>query len=116
LLAVFGLLFAVGNIAHAAHLGGMLTGIAFVRLASRWQWPNFHRRREPAKRLVKVPLLKAGAWAGQGDSAPDALPPDEFLAKEVDPILDKISAYGIQSLTERERRILEIARNKMSKR
>ena len=44
------------------------------------------------------------------------LPPEEFLSKEVDPILDKISAQGIQSLTEPERRILEAARAKMAKR
>jgi len=44
------------------------------------------------------------------------LPPEEFLSKEVDPILDKISAQGIHSLTERERRILEAARQKMGKR
>jgi hypothetical protein len=44
------------------------------------------------------------------------LPPAEFLTKEVDPILDKISAQGIQSLTDRERKILESARQKMAKR
>jgi hypothetical protein len=34
----------------------------------------------------------------------------------VDPILDKISAHGIQSLTDRERKILDAARKKMAKR
>jgi hypothetical protein len=34
----------------------------------------------------------------------------------VDPILEKISAHGIQSLTAREREILEKARSKMAKR
>ncbi|HXD01371.1 MAG TPA: DUF6576 domain-containing protein [Verrucomicrobiae bacterium] len=34
----------------------------------------------------------------------------------MDPILDKISAHGIQSLTDRERQILQAARSKMSKR
>jgi hypothetical protein len=43
-------------------------------------------------------------------------PADDFLTKEVDPILDKISAHGIQSLTERERRILEAARERMGRR
>jgi hypothetical protein len=33
----------------------------------------------------------------------------------VDPILDKISAQGLQSLTERERRILEAVRRRMSR-
>ena len=46
---------------------------------------------------------------------PTELPSEEFIAKQVDPILDKISAHGIQSLTERERQILQAARNKMSK-
>ena len=41
---------------------------------------------------------------------------EEFLSKEVDPILDKISAHGIHSLTEQERKILEAARDKMAKR
>ena len=44
------------------------------------------------------------------------LPPEEFVSKEVDPILDKIFAHGIQSLTERERKILESARQKIGKR
>ena len=37
----------------------------------------------------------------------------DFVESEVDPILDKISEKGIQSLTERERKILEQARKKM---
>ena len=47
---------------------------------------------------------------------PQELPSEEFISKEVDPILDKISAHGIQSLTDRERQILQAARAKMSKR
>ncbi len=39
---------------------------------------------------------------------------DEFLNSEVDPILEKISAHGIHSLTAREREILEKARKKMA--
>jgi hypothetical protein len=48
--------------------------------------------------------------------AAEDLPADEFLIREVDPILDKISAHGIQSLTDRERKILEAARSKMANR
>ena len=40
---------------------------------------------------------------------------EKSAAEEVDPILDKISAHGIQSLTPRERDILESARRKMSR-
>jgi hypothetical protein len=37
----------------------------------------------------------------------------DFISKEVDPILDKIRAHGIHSLTQRERDILEKARARM---
>ena len=39
----------------------------------------------------------------------------DYISREVDPILDKISAHGIQSLTDREKKILEAARAKMAK-
>lgn len=119
LLTVVGLVFPMDNIAHAAHLGGMLTGIVFARYVMHWHWhwPRLPRaRREPLRPLVRVPRRTSAVW-GQGQGGVDEdLPPDEFLSKAVDPILDKISAHGIQSLTERERRILETAREKMVRR
>jgi len=45
----------------------------------------------------------------------DNIPPEELLEKSVDPILDKIATHGIQSLTEQERRILELARERITK-
>jgi membrane associated rhomboid family serine protease len=120
LLALFGVLFPVSNIADAAHLGGMLTGILFVRYAAHWEWhwPRLRRSGgKPPLRLVKVGAGGSGRWnRAKGGRDDDELPADEFLSKEVDPILDKISAQGIQSLTERERRILEVARERMRKR
>jgi membrane associated rhomboid family serine protease len=107
------------NVADAAHLGGLITGLVFVRYAVHWhfQWPQFRRPKTlQVRRLVKVPSQKSGLWGRQKDAEEEDLPPEEFLSKEVDPILDKISAQGIQSLTERERRILEKARAKMTKR
>ncbi len=118
IIAVIGILFPKDNIAHAAHLGGMITGIFYVRYAVHWnlQWPRFRRpRRQPLRRLVNVHSQKQGMW-GRSKIETEDLPPEEFLSKEVDPILDKISAQGIQSLTERERKILETARTKMAKR
>ena len=115
LLTVYGLMFPGGNIAHAAHLGGLLTGIIYVRYASQWnwRWPKFKLRRT-SPRLVKVSTDQARRWAKSRPPEAEDLPAEEFLSKEVDPILDKISASGIQSLTERERRILEKARAKMA--
>ena len=119
ILTVIGLVFPMDNIAHAAHLGGMLTGIAFVRYAMywHWHWPRLTRTPSPPLRpLVKTPHRATTEWGPTNVPAEEDLPPDEFLSKAVDPILDKISAHGIQSLTERERRILQTAREKMVKR
>jgi membrane associated rhomboid family serine protease len=117
LVTVLGLVFPMGNIAHAAHLGGMLTGVVFVRYAIywHWHWPRLRRpRAQPWRPLVKAPLRASGQWGQSTTRVDEDLPPEEFLSKAVDPILDKISAQGIQSLTERERRILETAREKMA--
>ena len=116
---IFQLSFFDPRVAHAAHLGGMITGILFIRYAVHWhfRWPQLNRpRTRPLRRLVKVPAHKPGPWGQSRPETAEDLPPEEFLSKEVDPILDKISAHGIQSLTERERRILEKARAKMAKR
>jgi len=39
---------------------------------------------------------------------------DEFIAEEIDPVLEKISRSGFGSLTWRERRALAEAREKMT--
>jgi hypothetical protein len=41
---------------------------------------------------------------------------EDLLKTQVDPILDKISAHGLNSLSPREREILEKASGKMAKR
>ena len=121
LLAVLGLGLRMDNIAHAAHLGGMLAGVVFVRYALhwnwRWHWPRLQRpRSQPARPLVHAQRRTSALWGQKPGGVDEDLPADEFLSKAVDPILDKISAHGIQSLTERERRILETAREKMVRR
>jgi membrane associated rhomboid family serine protease len=115
-LAAVGIMPPADNIAHAAHLGGMLTGVVLVRYAANWEWRWPLRGRSlSARRLVKV-HSQGSPWGRTTPPEEEELPPEEFLAREVDPILDKISAHGIQSLTERERRILETARQKIGKR
>jgi membrane associated rhomboid family serine protease len=120
LVSVVGLIsgfFSPGLVAHAAHLGGLLTGIAFIKLPSwlgrvegTWE-PVVPRRAQ--RELVKASAQRAFRAAGP---AAEELPPAEFISREVDPILEKISAQGIHSLTAHERQILEAARNKMAKR
>ena len=106
-----------GGYAHAAHLGGFLAGLAYMRWdadrpAISWN-PLQGRRR---KRELVQTAAKLTRWRGAREERPAELPPEEFISKQVDPILDKISAHGIHSLTPRERQILEAARAKMGKR
>ena len=58
--------------------------------------------------------VKIRFWRSAAGKPDEDLPAGEFLSSEVDPILDKISAHGIHSLTAREREILEKARKKMT--
>jgi rhomboid family protein len=118
--SVFGIIFPYGKMAHCAHLGGIITGLVYIRWITQVQkplvvWQPFRpklRKRE----LVKVRSDKPKTWIQPKTTEPEELPPAEFISKQVDPILDKISAHGIQSLTERERQILEAARARMAKR
>jgi membrane associated rhomboid family serine protease len=118
-LALFGMFSRGSHIAHAAHLGGLLAGTAFVKwgLGFRqvpWSWHPFqtHQRK---RELVKAASIKTRPWTLSKSDQTNEPPEEEFISREVDPILDKISEYGIQSLTDRERRILEAARNRMKK-
>ena len=109
------------GVANAAHLGGILTGFLYVRqiVQGRWRLPQWKlpaRRRSPPREFVVTGAGKKPFWRPAADKPDEDLPADEFLQREVDPILDKISAHGIHSLTNREREVLEKARTKMAKR
>src|SRR6266496_2148281 len=117
------------HVAHAAHLGGMLAGIAWVKFGWRdyvpLPWAGWFERwrrwrplqsRQRKRELVRAASLRAKPWLQTSAESPADLTGDEFISREVDPILDKISQHGIQSLTERERKILEAARKKMARR
>ncbi len=117
LISAFGTLVPFGGIAHGAHLGGLLMGVVFLR----WSESNTTLFRSPfSARRRKRQLVQAAAqitrWRSVREQAAAELPPEEFISREVDPILDKMLAHGPQSLTPRERQILEAASAKMAKR
>jgi len=119
-VAVIGVLSRESGVAHGAHLGGLLGGYALSRvlLGDSWSWfqlPDLRFRRKK-KLLVKTVATTGEAWKKAPPVVAEDLPPAEFISREVDPILDKISAHGIHSLTDRERKILEAARSRMGKR
>ena len=120
-LALYGVIIPGDNVAHLAHLGGILTGIIFVRWIVQSDretsrlWRPFRRQPRP-RELVSTRSYNSAPQHRPAVAPLEELAPAEFISREVDPILDKISAHGIHSLTDRERKILEAARKKMSQR
>jgi len=122
-LAVAGIIFSEsifgGNVANAAHLGGMVMGWFFVRkiLPGRWSWLTgyLHPSEWSWRKGLLHPSEKSAPRLPRSESAEDPTA-DSIVEDEVDPILDKISAHGIQSLTARERAVLEAARKKIAQR
>ncbi len=119
-LALAGMLIPGTNIANAAHLGGILTGFLYVRqfVQGNWRLPrwNLSTRSEKPREYAAKRAGKSAFWHSAAAKPNEDLDTDEFLKSEVDPILEKISAHGIHSLTAREREILEKARKKMTSR
>jgi membrane associated rhomboid family serine protease len=111
ILALIGFGLPFSNVANAAHLGGMLAGWLFIRWFvldqnGAWRLPAF----------FSAPAASSPLRQRTPTRPEEELSTDEFVRKQVDPILDKISKQGIHSLTDRERQILEQARSKMAKR
>jgi membrane associated rhomboid family serine protease len=115
-LAFMGMLTPNSGIANAAHLGGILAGGFYVRLFIQGGWPRwkFPIRRAAPREYAAKRAGSSSVWRAAASKPEEDLPADEFLSSEVDPILEKISAHGIHSLTARERETLEKARKKMS--
>ncbi len=119
--SAFGVIFPFGGMSHAAHLGGLLAGVGFAKMASSDEWlawlNRFRGSRTTRKPEVPVAAVFHGAAPSLRPTGGDGEPvsPDEYMRREVDPILDKILAHGPQSLTEKERRILEQAPKRLKK-
>ncbi|NTV02274.1 MAG: rhomboid family intramembrane serine protease [Chlorobiaceae bacterium] len=83
------------NIAHFAHLGGMLVGFLYITFnRNEWSVAQWIKRLK-GPRKPKGPTLYQG---GRGSG--------EATEEEIDAILDKISSRGYQSLTAEEKRKL----------
>lgn len=106
------------NIAYEAHLGGALFGYLFFRFQSLG--PENSTPRRTVQRPVMV--QPGAAEAERSRRAPVAAAPASLpsrgvdvdpVAREMDRVLDKISAEGLASLTPDERRFLDdIAKQK----
>ncbi|MGH7202364.1 MAG: rhomboid family intramembrane serine protease [Planctomycetaceae bacterium] len=104
LLALGGLAPA-GNVAHAAHLGGLAFGFAYKKFEWRisslfgsWRLPRWDRR-FGSRRQIRI------YDESKKSEAADTVSLDE----QVDAILEKISREGEAGLTDREREVLKDA-------
>ena len=106
------------GVAHAAHLGGILAGLAFARLGWHRDYVPLPWEKWFARKPDKVSRVSGigGSIELRRPSKDEAPLAADFISQEVDPILDKISAHGIHSLTDKERKTLEQARAVMAKR
>ena len=97
--------------AHLGYLGGLVAGYAWLRLQSL----TARREHLEPKTLIRRPVLAPIPMREAGNVAevrPAPVPSDqreEYSAEELDRVLDKISAFGLQSLTPEERRFLQEA-------
>jgi membrane associated rhomboid family serine protease len=88
-----------GAVAHSAYLGGIVAGWFHAHLLGFGR-PSILQR-ALRQRRADVERYRA-------------MTPDQFISVEVDPILDKISREGLQSLTWAERRTLARAQEKIA--
>lgn len=88
-----------GTVTHSAYIGGCAAGWLYAHLL------GFGR---PSLVQRALHQRKANAERYRHMNA------EQFIAEEVDPLLDKISREGMQSLTRSERRTLARAREKLT--
>lgn len=101
------------NIAHSAHIGGMLAGWIYFRYIHQRNWPITGK---PAE--IELPRWFRKA---QKNSAPAPVYQVNVgnhaaLRTEIDRILDKINSGGFASLTRDEKRLLDNAKDQLSRR
>jgi membrane associated rhomboid family serine protease len=114
-LSLFGAIIPFDGIAHAAHLGGIIVGITYVRWGR--EIGDWVARLLPQGSGAGLRLRPVGSAPGRRrmlrNKRPLQLADDNFISREIDPILDKIAAEGFESLTEKERKVLDAGRKKM---
>lgn len=99
-MMILGFLFSGGHVAHWAHAGGALFGLAYVKLDMRKiglgrKIRDFKYQRQSAK--LEKNRVKA-----------------EEIMKRVDEILDKINQVGIDNISKADRKFLEEASSQLA--
>ncbi|QSH41037.1 rhomboid family intramembrane serine protease [Lentisphaerota bacterium ZTH] len=117
-----------GNVAHLAHLGGLVGGYIYIRIFCKqliaWDiWDLFSKKKRMPKNDARFRGWKvhnAKSWnAGSSGMDFERHEKDEnaqVSQKELDHLLDKVSRSGINSLTKAEMAALRKAREQMRRR
>jgi len=100
------------GIPHSAHIGGMLAGWVYYRYVheANWRLPTSNADAELPRWLRKKNKIV------EPQPVQIDLTRREDLRAEVDRILDKINSHGFGSLTSDEKRLLDDARDLLSRR
>jgi membrane associated rhomboid family serine protease len=97
-------------LSHSAHLGGMAAGWLYFRFTYRPTWRLGQSRKSDLSN-------EWGESAKEDAGAPQATAkPTRDLRAEVDRVLDKINSHGFASLTAQERRVLDEAKDSITRR
>ena len=98
-----------GNLAHSAHLGGLLAGLLYYQF--------FYRDSPNVFRCFQEPSIELPNWFKKQKNQPTKAPysvdysdSGTRLKSEVNRILDKINLHGFASLSEEEKSTLEKAK------
>jgi membrane associated rhomboid family serine protease len=101
------------GVAHFAHLGGFLFGFAYLK----WGRTLTHRAAPVVRReRVRVLAHPTAQAADEEEPQPAQPPPPSPSYDDVDQVLEKISATGLDSLTPKERKILDEMSQRLRKR
>jgi membrane associated rhomboid family serine protease len=94
-----------GDIAHVAHLAGLAVGFFYIKAFTSSSWQprvKWLSKTKPVITPKKVEAIRS------------PVKKDEFMKKQIDPILDKIAERGIHSLTKEERKLLDEAKDRLN--
>ena len=104
-----------GGVAHLAHLGGVAGALLYLKAQD---WRATHGDRRGVQMAESSVLVSQPPRVSRGSGVPPSAKqtkraPDARASAEVDRVLDKINASGMDSLTPAERKFLtEISRRK----
>ncbi len=111
---VLALIRASDGIAHLAHLGGVGTALLYLKGQDWWATRGEGRERQRSESKVLVsqpPRVSRSSAVSPSQRTKSRTEPDERANAEINRVLDKIIAGGVDSLTPAERKFLtEISR------